>query len=78
MSKIESESHLRRGRHQEASWEPLGALLELFGAEKILEGTALGRPEPTEEIGFSMPGGQMGAQKGFQEGVKSGSKNDQS
>ena len=29
-----SESHLRRGSPQKASWRPLGALLEALGAEK--------------------------------------------
>ena len=34
LSKMGSESHRRRGRRQEASWKPPGALLERFGAEK--------------------------------------------
>ena len=33
-SKMGSESHLRRGSPQKASWRPLGALLEASGAEK--------------------------------------------
>ena len=33
-SKIGSESHLRRGSPQKASWRPLGTLLEALGAEK--------------------------------------------
>ena len=45
------------------SWTPLGALLEAFGAQKTLLGSALGRPKG-EETGFEFPGGQMGAQKG--------------
>ena len=42
----------------EASWEPLGALLEGSGAEKSNCETALGRPEATKETRFSKPGGQ--------------------
>ena len=37
-----SESHLRRGRPPEASWKPLGALLEALGADKNKVGIALG------------------------------------
>ena len=33
-SQIGSESHLRRGSSQKASWTPLGSLLEALGAEK--------------------------------------------
>ena len=33
-SNIGSESHLRRGSLQKASWRPLGTLLEALGAEK--------------------------------------------
>ena len=32
--KMGSESHIRRGSPQKASWRPLGALLEASGAEK--------------------------------------------
>ena len=42
----------------EASWKPLGALLEASGAEKSNCETALGRPEATKETRFSKPGGQ--------------------
>ena len=45
-SQMGSESHLRRGSPQKASWKPLGALLEALGAEKTkLESllAALGR-----------------------------------
>ena len=44
--KIGSKSHLRRGGPQNASGEPLGALLEASGAEKKKLGTALGRLGP--------------------------------
>ena len=46
------------------SWTPLGALLEAFGAQKTLLGSALGRPKGTKETGFALPEGQMSAQKG--------------
>ena len=45
-SKIGSEFHLRRGGPQNASGEPLGALLDALGAEKKKLGTALGRFGP--------------------------------
>ena len=45
------------------SWMPLGALLEAFGAQKTLLGSALGRPKGTKETGFALPEGQMSAQK---------------
>ena len=38
-SKMESESHLRRGSPQKASWKPLVTLLEAHGAEKKPEGS---------------------------------------
>ena len=38
-----SESHLRRGSPQKASWKPLGALLEALGAEKTTLESLLGR-----------------------------------
>ena len=41
-SKIGSESHLRRGSPQKASWGPLGALLEASGADKKLAWRPLG------------------------------------
>ena len=34
-SQMGSESHLRRGSFQKASWRPLGAILEASGAEKV-------------------------------------------
>ena len=42
-SKMGSESHLRRGSLQIASWKRLGALLDALGAEKSNIGFALGR-----------------------------------
>ena len=45
-SKMGSESHLRRGSPQKASWKPLGALLDALGAEKKRLGKALGRFGP--------------------------------
>ena len=45
------------------SWTPLGALLEALGAEKSNLGSALGRPEGTEETDFELPGGQIPSQK---------------
>ena len=56
-----SESHLRRGRRQEASWEPLGALLEALGAEKSNWGAALGRPRGASGRDFTLGGGQKGS-----------------
>ena len=46
------------------SWTPLGSLLEAFGAQKTLLGSALGQPRGTKETGLALPGGQMGAPKG--------------
>ena len=45
------------------SWMPLGALLEASGPPQQVLETAPGRPEGTEETGFSMPGGQIPSQK---------------
>ena len=46
-----------------SSWKPLGALLEALGAGKTYLGSALGRPEGTEETDFELPGGQIPCQK---------------
>ena len=42
----------------EASWEPLGALLEASGAEKKILGAALERSKRNLKRGFSYLGGQ--------------------
>ena len=47
----------------EALGKSLGALLDGFGAEKKVLGSALGRPEGTSETGFSMPGGKIPPKK---------------
>ena len=43
----------------EASWNALGALLEISETQKTLLGSALGRPKGTLEIGFELIGGQI-------------------
>ena len=60
---MESESHLRRGSPQKASWRPLGALLEALGAEKNKVGIALGRSWKPSKTDFSKKGSKMGPQK---------------
>ena len=57
-SKIGSESHLRRGSSQKASWKPLGTLLEASGAEKKILGAALGRSKRNLKTGFNYLGDQ--------------------
>ena len=58
-SKIGSESHLRRGSPQKASWRPLGALLEALGAEKIsLERLLGGQERPKSDSNFVFVGSQ--------------------
>ena len=42
----------------------LGRLLDAFGTQKTLLGSALGRPKGTKETGFALPEGQMSDQKG--------------
>ena len=58
--KMGSESHLRRGSPQKASWKPLGALLEGFGGRKNKVGIALGRSWGPLKTGFSQNGVQNG------------------
>ena len=45
-------------------WGALGRLLEAFGTQKTLLGSALGRPKGTKESGFTLPEGQMSGPKG--------------
>ena len=65
------------GFHLEGSWRLLGALeeawsakgtlgrlLDAFGTQKTLLGSALGRPKGTKESGFTLPEGQMSGPKG--------------
>ena len=44
-----SDSHLQRGRRPKASWEPLGALLEALGAEKVIGDRLLGGQEAHQD-----------------------------
>ena len=44
------------------AWTPLGALLEALGAKQSSLGSALGRPEGTEETVFKLIGGQIPSQ----------------
>ena len=59
-SKMWSESHLRRGSPQKASWRPLGTLLEPLGAEKSHIGIALGRSWRPLKTGFNKKEVQTG------------------
>ena len=47
-SQMGSESHLRRGSPQKASWNPLGTLLGTLGAEKTKCGAQTDGPRPPQ------------------------------
>ena len=61
--KMVSESHLRRGSPQKASWRPLGTLLEAFGAQKSNWKRLLDGPRPPRRLVSALPGSQMPSQK---------------
>ena len=60
-----SESHLRRGSPQKASWKPLGALLEALGAEKTKLESLLAALGGLPRQFSPKKGSKMGPQKIF-------------
>ena len=61
--KMGSESHLRRGSPQKASWKPLGALLEALGAEKTKLESLLAALGSLSRQFSPKKGSKMGPQK---------------
>ena len=62
-SNIGSESHLRRGSLQKASWRPLGTLLEALGAEKTKLESLLAALGGLSRQVSAKKGSKMGPQK---------------
>ena len=61
--KMGSESYLRHGSPQKASWKPLGALLEALGAEKTKLESLLAALGGLSRQVLTKMGSKMGPQK---------------